>query len=194
MNTRRTPSEVSSWKKAALMAAMTVALAACGGGGGSSTPGGNTGNLSNNGGTSTPAEGGFAEALARLKTCKTASSGAPGIQACLVGTYKGKDLVNGTTCSVTIGADNEVKYTTLTRFGSFTTADAPSFYSKTSGVGDFPIFLMSLKGGQDELDVGTNFEHENGTITNRMIDFKIDQGALEGVSGPFAATCRLSEK
>lgn len=191
MNTRRTPSEVSSWKKAALMAAMTVALAACGGGGG-----GGGGGSSTPANPTVPVEAGYAEAIARLNACPTATSEAPGIQACTVGTYKGKDLVNGTACSVTIGSDNKVTYVTPNRAISFTTENAPFFYTKVStGSDDFPVFRMRLDGAQnsgDRLHLSTNFDHRS-TGVNHMIDIEVTQAALGDIQ-EFTATCRLSEK
>ena len=105
MDTRDFP-VIVSWRKVALMAAMTAALAACGGGGGG---GGTPAPQSSNGNTGAISNGGGGTVLARINACPNGSGGT-GVVACVVGAYKGTDPVTKQECTVDIASDDRVTF------------------------------------------------------------------------------------
>lgn len=179
---------IVSWRKVALMAAMTAALAACGGGGGGGgTPApqssnGNTGAISNGGGT----------VLARINACPNGGGGT-GVAACVVGAYKGTDPVTKQECTVDITSDYRVTFRNPNHLYQFQEPETPFFYSKTTNsAAGIPIFLMTFRGTNEVpvFKIATGFENEGANITARYVDLTVEVGETD-TTARYEGTCRV---
>ena len=200
MDTRYFP-VIVSWRKVALMAAMTAALTACGGGGGGGgTPApqgsnGNTGAISGgSGNTPAPSTNGSnaGAVLARINACPNGGGGT-GVAACVVGAYKGTDPVTKQECTVDIASDYRVTFRNPNHLYQFQEPETPFFYSKSSNsVAGIPIFLMTFNGTNEApaFKIATGFENEGAKITARYVDMTVEVGETD-TTARYEGTCRV---
>ena len=180
---------IVSWRKVALMAAMTAALAACGGGGGG---GGTPAPQSSNGNTGAISNGGGGTVLARINACPN-GGGRTGVVACVVGAYKGTDPVTKQECTVDIASDYRVTFRNPNHLYQFQEPETPFFYSKTTNsAAGIPIFLMTFRGTNEVpvFKIATGFENEGANITARYVDLTVEVGETD-TTARYEGTCRV---
>lgn len=180
---------IVSWRKVALMAAMTAALAACGGGGGG---GGTPAPQSSNGNTGAISNGGGGTVLARINACPNGGGGT-GVVACVVGAYKGTDPVTKQECTVDIASDYRVTFRNPNHLYQFQEPETPFFYSKTTNsAAGIPIFLMTFRGTNEVpvFKIATGFENEGANITARYVDLTVEVGETD-TTARYEGTCRV---
>lgn len=179
---------IVSWRKVALMAAMTAALAACGGGGGG---GGTPAPQSSNGNTGAISNGGGGTVLARINACPNGGGGT-GVVACVVGAYKGTDPVTKQECTVDIASDYRVTFRNPNHLYQFQEPETPFFYSKVDGGVGIPILLMSFKSTSNGIafQIKTGFDHGGANITAQYVDLTVEAAETD-TTARYEGTCRV---